>query len=134
MDSAISIPTAPALPQRSAGDLRMRRLLRLPEHGPRVSIIDAQNAFGKSIAISATRCLITYVALPLLAPVIDLTGVAGPILGVLLSLVSMVAITFSVRRFFAADHKWRWNYTLVAGGIFVLLLVQLAIDGYHLLT
>lgn len=112
----------------------MRRLLRLPEHGPKVSIFEAQNAFSKSIAISATRCLLTYVALPLLAPVIDLSGVAGPILGLLLGTVSMVAIVFSTRRFFAADHKWRWGYATVGGGIFVLLIVSAVLDVRALLT
>lgn len=134
MESAITVQDAAPTAERSAGDLRMRRLLRLPSHGPKVSIMSAQNAFSKSIAISATRCLVTYVALPLLAPIVDLTGVAGPILGIILSLVSMVAIAFSVRRFFAADHKWRWGYTYIAGGIFVLLIVQLGLDAYHLAT
>jgi hypothetical protein len=106
----------------------MRKLLRLPEDGPKVSIIDAQNAFSKSILVSATRCLLTYVALPLLAPIMNLSGWMGPVLGLLLGTVSMVAIVFSTRRFFAADHKWRWGYFAIGGGIFVLLIVQAVID------
>lgn len=106
----------------------MRKFLRLPEDGPKVSIIDAQNAFSKSILISATRCLLTYVALPLLAPIMNLGGWMGPVLGLLLGTVSMVAIVFSTRRFFAADHKWRWGYFGIGGGIFVLLIVQAVID------
>jgi hypothetical protein len=112
----------------------MRRLLRLPEDGPKVSIIDAQNSFSKSIALSGARCLLTYVALPLLAPIIDLSGVAGPILGLLLGAVSMVAIVFSTRRFFAADHKWRWGYAAIGGGIFVLLVFSAFYDIRTLLT
>lgn len=114
---------APAPPERSAADRRMRRLLRLPVDGPRQSIFDAETAFGRSIMISAVRCLITYVFLPLLAPVIKVSGAFGPVLGLLLGAVSMVAIVLSMRRFFAADHKWRWGYTVVGAGIFVLLIV-----------
>jgi hypothetical protein len=106
----------------------VRKLLRLPEDAPRASILSAQSAFGSSIAISATRCLVTYVALPLLGPVVDLSGAVGPILGLLLGLVSMVAIVVAARRFFAADHKWRWGYLTIGGGIFVLLIVQAVVD------
>lgn len=111
------------VPTRSAADRRMRRLLGLPPDAPRQSIIDAESAFGRSIMISAVRCLITYVALPLLAPVVKISGAFGPVLGLLLGAVSMVAITLSMRRFFAADHKWRWWYAGVGTGIFVLLIV-----------
>ena len=128
MSAPVAAPVAPTTSERSSADRRMRRFLRLPEDGPKVSIIDAQNAFSKSILVSATRCLLTYVALPLLAPVLNLSGWIGPILGLLLGAVSMVAIVFSTRRFFAADHKWRWGYFGIGGGIFVLLVVQAIID------
>jgi hypothetical protein len=134
MDSSVTAPIAAPTPVLSPADRRMRRLLRLPEDGPRVSIMDAQNAFSRSIAISATRCLLTYVLLPLLGPVLGLSGALGPILGITLSLVSMVAIVAATRRFFAADHKWRWGYTVIGGGIFVLVAVQLVIDVGHLIS
>jgi hypothetical protein len=123
---------APAVPVRSAADLRMRRLLRLPPDGPKASITGAHDAFSKSIAISAVRCLITYVALPLLAPIVDLTGSAGPILGLVLSVVSIVAIVLSTRRFFAADHRSRWYYVAFGGSIMVLLAVGAIVDIVNL--
>jgi len=128
MTSAASLTTTSVAPARSAADRRVRRLLRLPEDAPKVSIIDAQSAFGRSIAISATRCLLTYVALPLLGPVLDLSGAVGPILGLLLGFVSMVAIVIAARRFFAADHKWRWGYLTIGGGIFILLIASAGVD------
>lgn len=117
--------TEPATPaeERTSADRVMRRLLLLPPDAPKQSIFGSESVFGKSIAISAVRCLITYVFLPLLGPVINLSGTVGPILGLVLGAVSMVAIWFSMRRFFAADHKWRWPYAAVGGGIFVLLIV-----------
>ncbi len=124
---------AAGTPERSVWDLRARRLLRLPADAPRQSLLGANNAFAKSMWISATRCLITYVALPLLGPLVGLSGVFGPMLGIVLSLVSMVAIFFSVRRFFAGDHPWRWRYSVIGGGVFVLLIVQLFQDAHTLL-
>lgn len=119
---------------RSDADRRMRRLLRLPENGPRASIIDAQNAASRSIALSAARCIITYLVLPLLGPIVGLRGGVGPIIGLLIGAVSMVAIVAAARRFFAADHKWRWHYVGVGGAIFVLLIVQAAVDVSDLLN
>ena len=106
----------------------MRRLLRLPVDGPRASLIDVHNAFSRSIAISATRCLLTYVLLPLVAPVGRLSGGLGPAVGLLLGSVSVVAIVAATRRFFAADHRWRWGYVAIGGTILVLLVVQAVID------
>ena len=37
-------------------------------------------------------------------------------------------LTYSIRRFFASDHRWRWRYTAIGGAILVLLLVQAVID------
>ena len=139
MDPALSVPVEPALADlsstapepvahRSPADRRMRRLLRLPVDAPRQSIFDAETVFGRSIAISAIRCLITYVFLPLLAPVVNLSGSVGPILGLVLGAVSMVAIVLSMRRFFAADHKWRWGYAGVGAAILVALVVAAGFD------
>lgn len=112
---------------RSAADVRARRLLRIPD-GPRGSRADAESAFSKSVFISAARCLFTYLLLPLLGPVLGLTGSVGPVLGLVVGTVSIVAITASIRRFFRADHRWRWRYSAIGGGIIVLLLAQAVID------
>ncbi len=132
---AVAPSTATAVaPARSEADRRIRRLLRLPVDGPSTSIAGAHDAFSKSIAISAVRCLITYVALPLLAPLVDLTGAAGPILGLVLSAVSVTAIVFSTRRFFAADHRSRWAYLAFGSSIILLLLVGAIVDVVSLAT
>jgi hypothetical protein len=139
-DAALDAPPAVAgassaeVPQRSAADRRMRRLLRLPVDAPRQSIFDAESVFGRSIMISAVRCMVTYVFLPLLAPVIKVSGAFGPLLGLALGAVSMVAIVISMRRFFAADHKWRWGYAAVGAGIFVLLVVAGVYDIVNLFS
>jgi hypothetical protein len=48
--------------------------------------------------------------------------------------VSMVAIVYSMRRFFAADHKFRWKYTAIGGAILVLLVAQMVIDIVDLVS
>jgi hypothetical protein len=135
VDPAVSLSVDTAVPvTRSAADRRMRRLLRLPSDGPRASLVEVHNAFSRSIAISATRCLLTYVVLPLLAPVVHLSGGLGPALGLVIGAVSVVAIVAAMRRFFAADHRWRWGYVAIGGTILALLVVQAAIDVSHLVS
>jgi len=100
----------------------MRRLLRLPPGTDPAST--AEKAFGTSILISTVRCLLTYIVLPLLKPVVDLSGGVGPIVGLVIGAVSATAIVYSMRRFWRANHRWRWAYTVLGGGILVLLTVQ----------
>ena len=113
--------------QSAVGDLSpldtfMRRLLRLPAGAD--TSATAEKAFGTSILISTVRCLLTYVLLPLLKPVVDLSGGVGPILGLVIGAVSATAIVYSMRRFWRANHRMRWAYTVLGGGILVLLAVQ----------
>ena len=115
----------------SPADVFMRRLLRVRPRS--ASTASAERVFGASIAVSTVRCLLTYVALPLLKPVVDLSGGVGPVLGLLLGAVSAVAIVASMRRFWGASHRWRWAYTVVGGGILVLLAVQAVADVVSLL-
>lgn len=106
----------------------MRRLLRIPDDPTGAGRAAAQQAFSRSVLISAARCLFTYVFLPLLGPVVGFTGSVGPVLGLAIGTVSVVAIVAATRRFFASDHRWRWRYSAIGGGIIVLLLVQAVID------
>lgn len=106
----------------------MRRVLRLPQDAPRASKAAAQQAFSRSVWISAARCLLTYIVLPILGPIVGFAGGVGPVIGLTVGAVSMVAIVASIRRFFASDHRWRWRYTAIGGAILVLLVIQAVID------
>lgn len=123
-----------AAPARSPADELMRRLLRVPASGPRGSEAAARNAFSASILVSTVRCLLTYIVLPVLGPVLGLSGAVGPVLGLTVGMVSAAAVVISMRRFWAADHRWRWGYTAVGGGILVLLAVQAVGDVVSLLA
>jgi hypothetical protein len=124
-----SVTTAPD--DASPVDAFMCRLLRIPTGTDPDR--KAEKVFGTSILISTVRCLLTYVLLPLLKPAIDLTGGVGPILGLVIGAVSATAIVYSMRRFWAANHRMRWAYTVIGGGILVLLAVQAVGDVAALL-
>ncbi len=120
-------------PARTPADVRMRRFLRVPDDGARASARSAEKAFSTSVFISGVRCLLTYLILPVLGPIVGLAGSVGPVVGLAVGAVSMVAIVASMRRFFRADHRWRWRYAAIAGTILVFLVVQAVIDIAHLL-
>ncbi len=124
-------PTTAAPIRARPADAFMRRLLRV-RTGEATSR-SAENVFGASIVLSTVRCMLTYVVLPLLKPVVDLSGGVGPVLGLVIGTVSVVFIVASMRRFWAADHRLRWGYTVIGGAILVLLVVGAVGDVMALL-
>ena len=118
-----NVVTAP----RPAADAAVRRLLRIPE-GPPAPDGAAQRAFSTSILVSATRCLLTYIVLPFVAPALGLAAGVGPALGIPIGVVAIGCNILTIRRFWAADHRWRWAYTAIALTVIALLLVLMVED------
>lgn len=116
--------------RRTKADLVVRRVLRIPERPDGASQREVYAAFQKSMLISATRCTLTYVVFPFVLPAIGLalTGLIGVIVG----LVAMAADVFTIRRFFAVDHKWRWQFSAIVFAIMCLLTALLVQDISHL--
>ncbi len=119
---------------RSRADLFVRRILFVRERGEGVSVRAAESAFQKSMLISATRCTLTYVIFPFVLPAMGIVTSVGPIFGIVIGVLAMVCDVFSIRRFFAADHRYRWHFTALAVGVIGLLLVLLVDDIAALLT
>lgn len=83
----------------------------------------AHRAFRVSVVVSAVRCLITYVLVPVLVPILSLGGwVAAPV-GLALCAVAAVNGVVSLRRFWRADHPHRWTYTIFITVVFAILTV-----------
>ncbi|QFG70223.1 hypothetical protein FY030_08100 [Ornithinimicrobium pratense] len=83
----------------------------------------AHHTFRISVVVSAVRCIVTYVAVPVLVPILSLSGrVAAPI-GLALCAVAAVTGVISLRRFWRADHSHRWTYTAFITVVFVILTV-----------
>ncbi|MGH9149617.1 MAG: hypothetical protein ACRD0D_06490 [Acidimicrobiales bacterium] len=124
-------PPAVLAPATPPADALVRRILRIPPAAAPGAV--ARSMFGASLLLSTVRCLLTYIVLPLLKPVIDLSGGVGPAVGLAIGAVSGLAIVAAMRRFWLANHRWRWHYTLVGSAILVLLVVQAGGDVAALL-
>jgi hypothetical protein len=137
-DATVPAPapeTAPATPPaRSSADVFMRRLLRVDEAQPRLREDELRSAFSRSILVSATRCIITYLLIPFLGPVLGLATGVGPVVGIPIGLLAIVFNVKSMRRFWRADHRFRWHYTAIGGTVIAMLVVLIALDLAELLS
>ena len=128
MPSCAASRTTEVKPDRRRADVVVRRLLQIPDSCPVESRPDVRQAFTKSVFLSAARCLLTYVFVPFLAPLIGLAAGVGPWLGIPLSGVAVGANILSIRRFWLADHRHRWAYSAICVGVMTLLVVLVLRD------
>jgi hypothetical protein len=113
--------------KRSKADEFVRKILFVKERPAHVSKRAAERAFQKSMMISATRCTLTYIVFPFILPALGIVTSVGPVLGITIGVVALISDVFSIRRFFAADHRWRWHFSAIALcviGLLTVLLVQ----------
>lgn len=115
--------------ERPAADRFMRALLRVREvdRSPRVER-EAHRGFRVSMVVSGVRCLITYLLVPILVPILGFAGVFAAPVGIVLCLVAGVNGVVSVRRFWIGDHRYRWMYTWFIAVVFVILAIAMATD------
>lgn len=110
-----------------AADRFMRGALGISARDRR-STQGAHRAFRVSVVVSAVRCLITYVLVPIMVPILSLSQLVAAPIGIALCLLAVVNGTISLRRFWRSDHPQRWMYTAFVGVIFTILAVALISD------
>jgi hypothetical protein len=89
---------------------------------------DAERAFNISLVFTAIRCIIQYVILPFVLPIIGVAGNVAVQISLVINVVAIVAIIFSVRRFWQVDYKGKWNYLIIAIFALLFLAVFLYVD------
>ena len=94
--------------RRGRAESLARRVLVIRE---REGQADVHNIFSSSIALSATRCLLSYVILPILG--LGALPVVGSAIGIPVGLVALVFDVRGIRTFWRVDHPQRWLMTLV---------------------
>ncbi len=119
-------------PSTSSADRFMRSVLRLPE-GQTSTAAEARSAFQKSLFISTCRCTLMYIVFPFVLPAVGIARGVGPIIGVAIGLLAIVSITYSIRRFWRANHSKRWHYTIF-GLTIIGFLIFLAIKDIASIT
>lgn len=122
--TAVAEPeTEQELAELTRADRLARRILRIEDEAP-----GALFPMQGSLVLSAVRCLVTYVAIPLLVPVFGwLTPIAAP-LSLLLTVVAGAMAITSLRRVWTAHWDGRWGYTAFAVAVLVSLAGLLVFD------
>ena len=112
----------------------MRRLLGVTGGPVRGAVFDAQNKLRSSIIISGIRCIITYLLVPIVTPIIGFMGAVAAPVSITLSLIAIGFGYNSLKRFWLADHPLRWRYTIFIAVVWVLLVVGIIVDVVGLLS
>jgi uncharacterized RDD family membrane protein YckC len=88
----------------------------------------AKRALSAGLAFSAVRCILMYVVLPFVLPLIGLTGVFAVRVDLVINLLAMGALGYSVRRFWVINYKHKMAYTAVAAVAFFVLAAFVLLD------
>jgi hypothetical protein len=121
------------LTERSTADVVVRRVLRVPDERPPAKATKAAHRlFSTSILLSATRCLLGYVIFPIVTPALGAAAGVEPIIGIPLGILALVFDVRGIRRFFVADHRWRWPITGLYLAVMVLVTILLVRDFIHI--
>ena len=91
-----------------------------------------EKLFSQSILISGIRCLLTYVVFPFVFPVLGITSGIGSGIGLVIGTIAILANIFSIRRFWKADHKYKWPVSALNVGIIILLVILIVLDANNL--
>lgn len=119
-------------PERTRADFLVCRVLCVPTE-QKVGEDEVYSLFSGSILLSALRCLLTYVFLPILTPVLGVAAGVGPAIGIPLSIVALYFDVRGMRRFWLANHRWRWYISGVYLAVMVLVAMLLVLDVVHIL-
>lgn len=124
----MSAPSPLAERERTPADRFMRRWLRVGDVVDKNAILGARRSTTAAIVVSGIRCIITYLLIPVLAPVIGISDAASAPVTIALSVLAIVMGVTGVRRFWMADHRARWAYTIFIAVIVALLSVGIVLD------
>lgn len=82
--------------------------------------------------ISGLRCLLGYIVFPILSPMLGAAAGAGPEIGLPIGIIALVFDVRGIRRFWLANHRWRWPITALYSVVIVLVMTLVISDIIHL--
>lgn len=120
--------TRPPEPVRGRPDQIARRLLAIPDGPPAISAAQAQRSFSLAMVLSGLRCLLSYVVVPVVLPLLGLAVGAAPYVGVPVALLALVFDVRGIRRYWLSGSPHRWPMTWVYLAVIVLVMFLLVHD------
>jgi hypothetical protein len=126
-------------------DRAVARLLRVqpnPVATPEAAEATGTRPFDTPLLVTAARCILRYVVLPFVLPILGVTAgatlgiVTGAALGLLLCLdiIAVIAIVATLRRLWQVRHPYRLRYMPVALALVVLVGMFFVTDARALVA
>ncbi len=124
--------SAPAGP-RSGTERVVRAFLAVPDAPRRLDETTTSRLFGVSILASALRCVLSYLILPIVLPLVGLTRGWGPAIALPIGILALVFDWMGARRFWMADHPRKWSFTVLYGVVGTMVFCLVVADLVTLL-
>jgi len=115
----------------SGADAFMHRLLRIPDRQRPIDESETHRIFSTSIFLSALRCLLSYIVLPIVLPAVGAASSVGPAIGIPVGLLALVFDYKGIRRFWLANHHQRWAFSALYAVVGGMVLALVVIDLVH---
>ncbi len=129
--ASVAVHARVVAPPRSRVDEAMCRLLRVPGDRSPIAESETHRIFSLSILLSALRCLLSYIVLPILLPAAGLAKGVGPAIGIPIGLLALTFDYLGMRRFWLADHRQKWAFSALYAVVGTMVLVLLVVDIAH---
>ena len=96
----------------------------------------AQKLFSISMVISGFRCILSYVILPFVLPLLGVGATAGvgPAIGIPVGVIALAFDARGIRRFWAINYRYKWQMTTIYVMVMGLVSYLVVVDIVHLLT
>lgn len=85
------------------------------------SVKTAERAFGYSLLLSAVRCIIKYVLLPFVLPLIGIAGGLAIGITLVINVIAIISLIASVRTLWRINYSRKWSYLAVAVAAMVFI-------------
>ena len=94
----------------------------------------AQRLFSISMVISGFRCILSYVILPFVLPLLGVGATAGvgPAIGIPVGVVALAFDARGIRRFWAIGYRYKWQMTTIYLMVMALVTYLVVVDIVHL--
>ncbi|MEX6429238.1 MAG: hypothetical protein ACYCWN_01050 [Ferrimicrobium sp.] len=117
-------------------DALARKILRVPQVQPTARREEAaERLFSLAMVISGLRCTLSYVIVPFILPALGIGALAGlsPEVGIPIGVAALFFDVKGIRRFWLANHKWRWQMSFIYLAVIGLVLYLVIADIIQLL-
>ncbi len=89
---------------------------------------EAQRAFNFSLIFTGVRCILQYIVLPFILPVIGIAAEAALPILLGINIFAVISMLYSVRRFWQINYRHKWTYLIMALVILAALTAFIAVD------